>query len=209
MVQAFNEPKYQIEVSTFRCESCGAEVACKSTYYSAVSYEEQGFRRKDYCLPCWKRLSIAPAGDAQPRAGNEATSGSRFFAYWRTTRPPLPSEEPKRLRFDPDLVLLFFRRLGAREEDGSGETDAEAGGGGAPMPSAAERDELRFVLALLLIRKKILNFTSSQARDGREWLKLVERKDPRRCHWVPNPQLADSRLEKVKDRVGELLQMRV
>jgi len=26
---------------------------------------------------------------------------------------------------------------------------------------------------------------------------------------VPNPQLADSRLEKVKDRVGELLQMRV
>ncbi|MGZ7186022.1 hypothetical protein ACXWN6_09465, partial [Streptococcus pyogenes] len=82
----------------------------------------------------------------------------------------------------------------------------------APSDGAAprgERDQLRFVLALLLLRKKILSFLSSGTRDGAEWLKLAEKKDPSRCHWVRNPALADAQLEKIKDRLGELLQMQL
>ena len=118
-----------------------------------------------------------------------------MFASWRARRPPLASDQPRRLRFDTDVVLEFFRRLGE-----------EAAGAG---PAPEDREEVQFVLALLLIRKKVLNFISSLNRDGREVLKLSEKKEPGRVHWVPNPNLNDSQLEKMKDRIGELLQMQI
>ena len=80
-----------------------------------------------------------------------------------------------------------------------------AGNGDAGKDS----DELRLVIALLLIRKKLLTFVSTGAREGVEWLKLAERKDPAQVHWVKNPDLNDARIEKVKDTIGSLLQMQI
>ena len=68
---------------------------------------------------------------------------------------------------------------------------------------------MRFVLALLLLRKKVLVYASSAQRDGEEWLKMGEKKEPGRHHWVKNPNLKDSQLEKLKDRIGELLNMKL
>ncbi|MGQ9589329.1 MAG: hypothetical protein ACUVYA_03430 [Planctomycetota bacterium] len=235
MTTPYHEPKYPIEAPRFVCTACSKEVPCGAVYYSAVFFEE-AFRRKEYCPSCWTArfpgLGRAPAEDgkragkrrrAAPAASPEGTreappppalaaSGAEaeVFAFWRARRPEGPQERAAKLRFDPDVVLEFFRRLAPRE------------GGESPRPPQvqedravaeavpdSERDELRFVLALLLLRKKALSFVSSQNRDGQEWLKLSEKKDPRRAHWVRNPELADSHLEKVRDRIGELLQMQV
>ncbi len=73
----------------------------------------------------------------------------------------------------------------------------------------SERDQLRFFLGLLLIRKKLLKFKSSVSRDGEEWLLLVDRETTPRVHQVLNPRLTNTQLEKLKDRIGELLQMRL
>lgn len=182
MSVAPNEPRYQIEASTFRCTACGEEIPCEAPYQSAVLFEPVtasggGFLRQDYCLRCWQ--------------GSHPTA----FAHWRTKRPPKPEDKPRRLRLDTVLLLDFFRRL--------------EGEGGPEGPALEDREELRFVIALLLVRKKVLAFESSCQQDGSEWLKLVERSDPPRTHWTRNPELSDDQLERVKVRIGDLLQMQL
>jgi len=177
MTLAYNEPKYQIDAPDFRCQGCEMEIPCEASYFSAVFFEVEAFRRRNYCAACWK-----PGIDG-------------LFAFWRTRRPALPTDQPKRLRFDTVLVFEFFRRLGE-------ESSAEG-------PTPEEKDQLRFVLALLLVRKKVFLFGSSYQQNGGEVLKLSEKADPTRVHWVKNPELSDAQLERVKDRIGELLQMQL
>ena len=199
MSLAFNEPRFDIEASDFRCRPCGAEVPCEGAYYSAILLEEGALRRSNYCAACW--AAGPPAGEV--------------FAFWRTRRPALPTDKPRKVRFDPAVIFEFFRRL----EAPAGPPDAETETPPRLLADSAERDELRFVLALLLVRKKVLDFRSSAMKDGAEWLQLElrgvpgaaaeapEPPLPPKTHWVRNPQLADSELERVKGRIGELLQL--
>ena len=201
MSLAFNEPRFDIEASDFRCRPCGAEVPCEGAYYSAILLEEGAFRRSNYCAACWK---------AGPPAGE-------VFAFWRTRRPALPTDRPRKVRFDSAVILEFFRRLEPPPEQPAGTESPPL-----LLADPAERDELRFVLALLLVRKKVLDFRSSGMKDGAEWLQLELRgvpgtaaapadapqtPAPRKTHWVRNPQLADAELDRVKGRIGELLQL--
>jgi hypothetical protein len=228
MSVAFNEPRYQIEVSNFRCRGCETEIPCEAAYYSAVHFEGETFERRNYCASCW--TAGDPAGPASVGV----------FAFWRSRRPPLPSDKPRKVRFDSALIHQFFLRLGAGLPRPSGipvvsatPGAAEGAGGDAPAPlpaaEAKEREDLRFVLALLLIRKKVLDFASSREDGGVEWLKLETRIPKARrggpaeagegeapeeappaepaVHWVKSPQLTDAELERVKLKIGELLQV--
>ncbi len=261
MVSAVKDPKYSISTSDHRCALCEAEIAADELYFSAVRWQDEEFCRSDYCNACWlSHLSEDPDG------GRPRCAGEEVFAYWRTRRPPPPSHEPRRVRFDAQVVFEFF--LGLREPieptvepaggesaapetesaegpergdsqdaaqhdadrvDGEPPTDAERQSVGetrevsTELPGAGdvskekkagavadnEREELRFFLSLLLIRKKFLEFKSSTVREGREWLVLVERKQRDRVHTVLNPELDDARLEILKDKIGDLLQMRI
>ncbi|HVR72848.1 MAG TPA: hypothetical protein VMT52_00880, partial [Planctomycetota bacterium] len=62
-------------------------------------------------------------------------------------------------------------------------------------------------LALILVRKKALVFVNAYPLDGREWLKLTEKADPSRVHWVLNPELNDAQLEGIRVRLCELLHL--
>jgi len=177
MSLTFQEPKYDIEASDFRCRSCQAEVPCEAPFYSAVVFESESFRRQSYCLGCWGGGVL------------------QVFAFWRSRRPPLPVEKPRRVRFDPSIVLEFFRRLPPAA--------------GAEGPSQREADEVRFVLALLLVRTKALRLGASFVREGAEWLQLTEKDPPESVHHVRNPELTDDQIERVKVRIGDLLSMQV
>ncbi len=202
---AYHEPKYTIEAPSFVCAACSREIPCEGLYFSAVFFEDS-FRRRDYCPACW---AVRFPGLARMAARTSTdVAEPEVFAFWRARRPKAPEAKQTKLRFDPDVVLEFFRRL-APGTDGAQPGGAQGGSGETGGLPDAERDELRFVLALLLLRRKALTFVSSRNQDGQEWLKLAEKKDPGRHHWVRNPELADSRLEKVRDRIGELLHMQV
>ena len=142
-----------------------------------------------------------------------ANVGTAVFAFWRAQRPQSTESGKRRLYFDTDVVLEFFRRLGdAPQVDAPEPEDSDRGGTRpvfAPGPSPAQRSRLRFVLALLLIRKKALLFESSAMRDEREYLLVREKANPEAAYWVENPNLGDDELERVRDDVGELLQMNV
>ena len=203
MTTAFNEPKYKIDAPDFRCQACGKEVPCESFYWSAVLFQAEAFQRQNYCADCWRARFPALAGPTRPSAQAQAAPDGGVFACWRTRRPPLPADTPRKMRFDAEFVLEFFRRLGDAEPTEGATVSSSA------EPSRSEKEELRFVLALLLVRKKALNFLSSQDREGAEHLKMCEKREPGRVYWVRNPNLSDAKLEKVRDRIGELLQMQV
>ena len=82
------------------------------------------------------------------------------------------------------MLIGFFRRL----ED---ETE--------PV-----RVQFRFVLALLLMRKRILQYESSTTTDGREVWEMLLTHD-KSMHRVVNPHLTDDQIEDVSQQLTAIL----
>ena len=104
------------------------------------------------------------------------------FSYWQTRRPE-PDQERK-LLVDDDLILDFFLRLQKETE---------------PV-----KINFRYILALILMRKRILKFETTERRDDTEYwvLRLVR---DRTQHRVVNPRLTDEEVERLSEEVGQLL----
>ncbi len=104
------------------------------------------------------------------------------FSFWMGRVPD--SNEKAKPRFDDDLLLDCFQRL-------EGQAD----------PS---RINFRYVLALLLMRRRKLKFEESREQDGVEQLCL-------RClktgteHLVINPQLTEEAMLQVQEEVIHVL----
>ena len=101
---------------------------------------------------------------------------------WKTHRPvPASASTPV---FDREAMYNFF--LGME---------------GAEHP---EKVRLRFVLALVLWRKKVLNFLRSDESDGREyWEFAVVKSDE--THRVERPEIAEEQLEELSTQLERLL----
>jgi len=99
------------------------------------------------------------------------------------TRVPV-REKKKRLLVDNEVLVNFFNRL-ADEED-------------------ASRQRFRFVLALILLRKRILRYDSSEVRDGREHWRMTMPSD-HSTHDVINPRLTDDQVETVSQEISAIL----
>ncbi len=104
------------------------------------------------------------------------------FSFW-SGRVPQP-EESRRLRIDDDLLLDCFQRL-------QGQTQPD-------------RLNFRYVVALLLMRRKRFKFEEARVEDGREILTL-------RCtrtkalYKVVNPRLSEEEMAAVQDEVLKVL----
>ncbi len=114
----------------------------------------------------------------------EAWQGPPANAYCCfKTRVPM-KEKKKRLLVDDNLLVSFFCRL---END-----DQEV------------RVHFRFVLALILLRKRILKYEETLMEEGKElWaMRLVKEQT---IHKVLNPRLNDEQIEKVSNQLGVIL----
>jgi len=105
------------------------------------------------------------------------------FCYWKT-RLPHPDQK-KQLFVDDDMLMAFFERL---------ETETEQ-----------EKINFRFVLALILMRKRRLKYDSTRQRDGKEiWcLRITGEKETVE---VINPHLDEEQIEQLSSQLGEILQ---
>lgn len=99
------------------------------------------------------------------------------------TRVPV-REKKRRLLVDNEVLVNFFTRL-ADEED-------------------ASRLRFRFVLALILMRKRILRYDASEVREGTEYWRMTMPSD-QSTHEVVNPRLTDDQVELVSEEISAIL----
>lgn len=127
--------------------------------------------------------------------GEEGLERKDFSAeYWESSKPEVycywksimaDPEEKKKIFIDDDMLVAFFERL---------ENETEQ-----------EKVDFRFVLTLVLMRKRILKYLSSRIEDGKEIWKLrhVPRKEEVE---VVNPELDESRIESLESQISQIMQ---
>jgi hypothetical protein len=118
--------------------------------------------------------------DFAPEAWQGPPDGA--FSFWFGKVPP--TVEHQKPRFDDDLLEECFQRL---------DETAEAG-----------RVNFRYVLALLLIRRKRFKFEATRFEGDEERLVLSCPRTGQRYE-VVNPRLDDAQMKQVQDEVFEVL----
>lgn len=104
------------------------------------------------------------------------------FCHFKTRSPV--KEKRRKLLVDDDVLLNFFRRLA--EE------------------TAPVRVQFRFVLALILMRKRLLRYESSQTAERVEVWTMTSVKD-QAAHRVVNPHLTDDQIDGVSRELSAIL----
>ena len=107
------------------------------------------------------------------------------FCHWKTKLPE-PGQK-KQLFVDDQMLMTFFERL-ARETD-------------------QEKINFRFVLTLILMRKRLLKYNESRTEDGKEiWrLRIPGDKSTEGLVEVVNPHLDAEQIEQLSSQMGEIL----
>jgi hypothetical protein len=116
--------------------------------------------------------------------GSEAWQGppEGAFSFWAGRVPP--PETSRRPRIDDDLLMDCFQRL-----DGQGDPG---------------KVNFRYIVALLLLRRKRLKFDEVRLRDGQETL-WVHCARTGTAYEVVNPRLNDEELGTVQEEVFRVL----
>lgn len=115
----------------------------------------------------------------------DAQDKAKVYSFWKTR---VPEKEETRKVVDDEIVMNFFMRL-------QGETDAT-------------KVNFRYVLALLLMRKKILKLDDIRYDDRGEALIMKHREEGTEFV-VYNPQLSEEQITQVTDEVGQILNVTV
>jgi hypothetical protein len=105
------------------------------------------------------------------------------FCYWKT-KLPQPGQK-KQIFVDDQMLMAFFERLKKETEQ--------------------EKINFRFVLTLILMRKRILKYDATTIEDDKEiWrLRIVGDK---KIVEVINPHLDEEQIEQLSSQIGEILQ---
>lgn len=144
------------------------------------------------------------------RTGRELQPGERFYSV-------LYDREGKWVREDlsveawqgppPDAFSFWLSRVPVKEQSRGVIVDDEVLT--ACFERLAEDPEpqklrFRYIVALLLMRRKRLKFEDVEIKDGQEVLVLRDART-RTCHRVVNPQLTEQELMDVEQEVEKLL----
>jgi len=107
------------------------------------------------------------------------------FCYWKSKLPH--PDEKKQIFVDDNMLMAFFERL---------ENETEQ-----------EKVNFRFVLALILMRKRLLKYDATRDDDGKEiWcLRIVGDKSSGNRVEVINPHLDEEQVTQLSSQIGQIL----
>jgi len=106
------------------------------------------------------------------------------FCFWKS-RLAAPDQK-KRLFVDDEMLMAFFERLAHETEP--------------------DKVNFRFVLALVLMRKRRLKYDATKTADGQEiWCLRVT--GDKQIVEVVNPHLDEGQIEQLSSQIGQILQM--
>ncbi len=108
------------------------------------------------------------------------------YCYFKT-RVPVREEKKTRLLVDDDVLVNFFIRLADETE--------------------TARLQFRFVLALILMRKRLLKYEETRHEDQAEYwqMRLIGKHAAGGQHSVFNPHLTDEQIDDVAKQLGAIL----
>jgi hypothetical protein len=109
---------------------------------------------------------------------------ARAFSFWKTEVPR--EDEPKKLFVDDAVIFDFFRRL-------------------APEEAQPVKRNFRYLLGLMLMRKKKLKFKDVVRENGKEYL-VLRRSRTKEEHRVLNPELTEEELIQVRSELNQILE---
>ncbi len=120
-------------------------------------------------------------------AQQDAPHRKLAFSFWKTEVPK--ADEPRKVFVDDAVIFDFFQRLAAEEDQ--------------PI-----KRNFRYILGLMLMRKKLLKFKDVAREDGKEYL-ILRRSRTQEEHRVLNPQLTDEEMDQVKNELTTILETEV
>jgi hypothetical protein len=109
-----------------------------------------------------------------------------MFSFWQTRMPP--KEEKRKLLVDDGVLVDFFLKL-------EGATDEL-------------KVNFRYILALVLMRKKLLKFADVKRGESGEFLVLEMPKEKQRFE-IFNPQLSEEKIALLTEEVGKILNVQL
>ncbi|GAB4196686.1 MAG: hypothetical protein Kow00105_10790 [Phycisphaeraceae bacterium] len=206
----FNAPSYEIPKTSGVCASTGRELQPGEPYYAALVELPEGTPAEpvkttesgqDKAAEALRALGLSRI-DISIEAWEQGYRPDGLFSYWKSTVPQ-PNEK-KKLFVDDAVLMNLLERLGEATEP--------------------ERLAFRHVLALILMRKKLLRYDGNVTReagiDGQKvtqtWWILTPKLDLSKGplgKWHPDvtievldPKLDEERIEQVMAQLGEILQ---
>ncbi|HUS57843.1 MAG TPA: hypothetical protein VM141_04250 [Planctomycetota bacterium] len=119
----------------------------------------------------------------------ENSQSEPVFSFWKARVPT--KEEERKLLVDDNVLLEFFGRL-------KGEQDEQP----------EHKLKFRYILALVLMRKKVLRFVDIVREEGKEFLILRYPRE-KMDFKVLDPGLTEEEAESVKDDLSQILNVEV
>lgn len=117
----------------------------------------------------------------------EESLNSNILGVWQTRLPEEEEKKNKRLLVDDDLLINFFTRLEGQEQE--------------------DRINFRFVLALILMRKKLLDYVSSSTVEDVDIWRMKFKKDTEdNIHEVIDPGMDDDKIASVSASLSEVME---
>lgn len=110
----------------------------------------------------------------------------KVFSFWKTRIPK--KDAPVKKFLDDEVILDFFRRLEGRTEP--------------------QKQGFRYVLALLLMRKKVLKFKEMR-RIGDDTVMVLHERVADCDYDVVDPRFSEQQLEQVSEEISQILNIRV
>ena len=181
----FNAPAYDIERPTGQCAFTARLLEPGETYMATlVEVDEQSDAAPGSSAAVGLGLRRL---DVSMEAWGQGQRPDSLFGYWKTVMPE-PNQK-KKLFVDDDLLMNLFQRLADTDQP--------------------QRLAFRFVLCLILTRKRLLRYEGSTKRtvEGheQEWWVLMP-KGASVTVEVLNPQLDDPQVQQVTDQLSEILE---
>ncbi|MGC8559938.1 MAG: hypothetical protein ACP5O1_04585 [Phycisphaerae bacterium] len=181
------QQNWNIGNSDGRCAACQQQIPPATACWAVLCENPPEARRQDG-LPFYRRNYCEACWQSRPAD----TAGQNAFSHWKTAVPE-PNRKPKLLVDDHVLIDLFTRLVG--QDD-----------------LASLR--FRFVLALLLMRKRILRYDGSEALSQERRTALNLTSDQSEL-WqmtlkgetveVINPVLTPDQISEVSEQISTIL----
>ncbi len=201
----FNAPAYEITRSSGQCALTGRTLEPGEAYMSTLVEAD----------PTAPITSVSALGlhrlDISMEAWDQGQRPPRLFSHWKSVVPE-PNQR-KKLFVDDEVLMNLLRRLADAEQE--------------------QRLAFRFVLALILMRKKLLRYEGSEKRtatiltknedgsDGeaktieREWWIMTPKLDAKKGHFgkwneedkleILDPHLDEAQIQSVTQQLNEIL----